>query len=116
MLQKAFRIGGKPRSPSVNESLLGNVHSPVSVTRSIHVVPPILHASPTPKSPKEKLEQYCRDQGKPKPSYRVEKVNGKYRATVYVAKTCGRLTGDLVKTKWEAEMNAAQLLLQKLRL
>jgi dsRNA-specific ribonuclease len=76
----------------------------------------MLRARPTPKSPKEKLEQYCRDQGKPKPSYKVEKVNGKYRATVYVAKTCGRLTGDLAKTRWDAEMNASQLLLQKLGL
>lgn len=97
----------------MNESLLGSSHSPVCATRSI---PPTLHASLPPKSPKEQLEQYCKVQGKPKPSYSVEKVDGKYRATVYVAKTCGRVTGNLMKSKWDAEMNAAQLLLQKLGL
>ena len=110
MLQKAFRIGSKPQSHILNESSLGSAHSPVSATPT---VPPIIHA---PKSPKERLEQYCKEQGKPKPSFSVEKIDGKYRATVYVAKTCGRLTGDLVKTKWDAEMNAALLLLQKLGL
>ena len=113
VLQKALRIGGKPRSHSMNEALVRNAHSPVSVRNSI---PPTLHTSPMPRSPRERLEQYCIEQGKPKPSYSVEKVNGKYRATVYVAKTCGRLTGDVVKSKWDAEMNAAQLLLQKLGL
>ena len=102
----------------MNESFHGNAHlPPVSVTHSFSIPPAVVHAaSPTPKSPKEQLELYCIEQRKPKPSYSVEKINGKYRATVYVAKTCGRLTGDLVKSKWEAEMNAAQLLIKKLEL
>ena len=68
-------------------------------------------------NPKEQLEKYCNEQGKPKPHFHVERVDGKYyKATVYVAKTCGRLTGDTMKSKWDAEMNAAKQLLQKLKL
>lgn len=113
--KKAFRIGGKPRSYSLNESSLG--HAPLSISASVpSSVSPELHARLPPKSPKEKLEGYCKEQGKPKPYFNVEKVDGKYKATVYVAKTCGRVTGELMKSKWDAEMNAAQQLLQKLGL
>ena len=68
-------------------------------------------------TPKERLKKYCSEQGKPRPHFHVERVDEKYyRAMVYVAKTCGRLTEDTVKSKWDAEMNAAKLLLQKLKL
>lgn len=116
-LQNAFGFGTKPRSRSLNESsfAVGHPGSPdvVPVTNSVI---PLSYASLRPKSPKEKLERYCMDEGKPKPHFSVEKVDGKYRATVYVAKTCGRVTGDLVKSKWDAEVSAAQQLLQKLGL
>lgn len=115
-VKRVLGIGGKPRSHSLNESSLGRAE-PASFSASVpSSVSPELHARLPPKSSKEKLEGYCKEQGKPKPYFNVEKVDGMYKATVYVAKTCGRVTGELRKSKWDAELNAAQQLLQKLGL
>lgn len=125
---KAFKqkISGKKGAHSFDESFLGRTHSAGTTTRlnteeSVSIPTPSWTAPPSTcsggaGSPKEQLEKYCKDQGKPKPHFDVERVNGRYRATVYVAKTCGWLTGDFKRTKWEAEMNAAKQLLQKLEL
>ena len=111
---------GKKSTHRFDESLFGWTHSPSTANTKLHVNLPSCDNSPPPTSaggggsPKEQLEKYCKDQGKPKPHFDVERVGGRYRATVYVAKTCGRLTGDFKRSRWDAEMNAAQQLLQKL--
>ena len=54
---------------------------------------------------------------KPKPQFQVEQLaNGKFKATVYVAKAFGRLTGDERLSKVDAELNAATKYFQKLTL
>ena len=64
---------------------------------------------------KLRLDQFCKQQGKPSPSYSYEKLsNGCFEATIYVAQTCGRTKGDVQYTKGEAEEDAAAKLLQKL--
>lgn len=81
---------------------------------SVHPPPVSTPQCHTPKGPKEQLERYCLDHGKPKPSYELKKEGGKYRSTVYAARTCGRVSGDLKGSKWDAEISAAQKLLEKL--
>ena len=68
-------------------------------------------------SAKEKVALYCSNTGKPEPIYRHKDAGGKLvRAEVYVAKTCGRVTGEAKPTSTEAEENVAEILARKLHL
>ena len=106
-------------SREVNRSFSTGPYNGLRSSSEVHVhahLSPSLPQLKREESSKEKLERYCVERGKPKPHFSTEKVDKKYRATVYVAKTCGRVSGEMMKSKWEAEMNAAQQLLQKLEL
>ncbi len=66
-------------------------------------------------TPKEKLESYCEQVGKPPPTYSYSRLSAKsFEGTVYVAQTCGRVTGEKRTTKANAEEEAAAVLLEKL--
>ena len=67
-------------------------------------------------SPKEKLSIFCSENGKPQPTYQQTLQGGKYRVTVYVAKTCGRVTGGLQPSLSDPEEDAAEVLAKKLHL
>ena len=134
VLQKAFKFKFGGRSHSLNESSLASPqpqnHSPISVSHDplppscplnsdlrTPTCTPYMRTWQNTGSPKEKLERYCLERGKPSPHFdTVKMASGKYKSTVYVAKTCGRVTGEPMRSKWEAERNAAELLLRKLQL
>ena len=68
-------------------------------------------------SAKEKVSLYCANNGKPDPRYRHHQTDGnQYRAEVYVARTCGWVTGDAKRSASEAEENVAEALAKRLHL
>ena len=68
-------------------------------------------------TPKEKVLLYCSENGKPEPRFRHSHPEGrKYTAEVYVARTCGWVTGDAQPSVSEAEESAAEALVKKLQL
>ncbi len=66
-------------------------------------------------TPKEKLESYCDQVGKPSPKYSYSRMSARsFEGTAYVAQTCGWVAGEKRSTKAEAEEEAAAKLLEKL--
>lgn len=66
---------------------------------------------------RQRLESYCVQESKPRPHFGVERLtNGRFKATVYVAKAFGRITGDEKMSKGDAEVDAAAKYLEKLKL
>ena len=65
---------------------------------------------------KEKVAIFCAEKKKPEPRYKHLLEDCMYRAMVYVAKTCGRVTGDSKSNIQDAEESAAAILAQKLHI
>ena len=65
---------------------------------------------------KEKVALYCKKNGKPEPKYHHWLEGNQYKAKLYVAKTCGWVTGEMKPTVLEAEESVADQLVQKLHL
>ena len=61
----------------------------------------------------EKLSTFCSERDKPQPCYRHSIQDGMFTVQVYVAKTCGWVTGDARPSESEAEENAAEALAKR---
>lgn len=73
--------------------------------------------SSSPFSAKEKIACYCRENDKPEAKYQCNPEGAKqYVGKVYLARTCGWVSGDPQPTKARAEEDAAAKLLQKLNI
>ena len=71
-------------------------------------------------SAKLKLVLFCEENDKPEAKYRCNHLPGlgtkQFVADVYVAKTCGWVTGDPKPMRRQAEEDAAAKLLQRLNI
>lgn len=78
--------------------------------------PQVLYPTKCSSNHQQKLECYCAREKKPMPQFKVNHLGrGMYIATVYVAKTHGRVKGEEASTKWEAQEAAAKTLLNILQ-
>ena len=67
-------------------------------------------------SAKQKVRLYCEMKEKPEPKYQHWLEGTQHRVWVYVARTCGRVTGDPKLAVEDAEESAAEKLLLKLHI
>ena len=68
------------------------------------------------KTAKQKVALYCQLNGKPEPKYQHCLEGKQYKAKVYLAKTCGWMTGEMKSSVPDAEESVADLLTHKLKL